>query len=267
MLTIGEFSKISHLTLKTLRYYDEIGLLKPAFVDARNNYRYYNVPQLETALSISRLKNYLFSLEEIKFILTNWDDTELLSSKLKTKQEILTQQLTFYASLLNELKLDIHELDKKGRFMGYLNEIEIKLVDHLPYDILSQRKTINTDDFLKHFNELFSKIMFNNLLPSAKPLAIFHSAEYEPDNYDVEMAIPLTTATNETRLFNPGLCAMATLIGSYDKLPSIHTKLHVWITEHNYKLNGAPFEVYQTDPYSTQEDNNITDVFFPIKYK
>ncbi len=267
MLTIGEFSKISHLTLKTLRYYDEIGLLKPDFIDANNNYRYYNISQLETALLIARLKNYLFSLEDIKIILTNRDDTELLSKKMRIKQENLTQQLTFYSSMLKELKLDIQVLDKDGNIMSYLDQIEIKLVDHLTYNILSQRKKINTADFLIHFSELFSKILFRNLSPSAKPLAIFHSPEYEPDNYDVEIAIPLTAATNETKVFNPGLCAMATLIGSYDKLPSIHTKLHVWIDENNYKLNGAPFEVYQTDPYSTQEDNNIIEVFFPIKFK
>ncbi|MDM5247906.1 MerR family transcriptional regulator [Lysinibacillus sp. G4S2] len=248
MLTIGEFSKISHLTLKTLRYYDEIGLLKPAFIDAKNNYRYYNISQLETALLIARLKSYLFSLEEIKVILANWEDTELFNSKMKAKQQNLTQQITFYSSLLKKLKLDIQLLDEEKNIMGYLDQIEIKLVDHLTYNILSQRKQMNTADFLMHFNELFCKIMFEKLSAIAKPLAIFHSSEYEPENYDIEMAIPLAMATNETKVFNPGLCAMAVLIGSYDDLPSIHTKLHVWIEENNYKLNGAPFEVYQTDP-------------------
>ncbi|MFT9817295.1 MerR family transcriptional regulator [Lysinibacillus sp. NPDC056185] len=265
MLTIGEFSKVSHLTLKTLRYYDEIGLLKPAFIDAKNNYRYYNISQLETALLIARLKSYLFSLEEIKVILANWENTELLNSKMKAKQENLTQQITFYSSLSKKLKHDIQLLEEEENIMGYLDQIEIKLVDHLTYHIVSQRKQINTADFLIHFNELFSKILFENLSPIAKPLAIFHSSEYEPENYDVEIAIPLAMATNKTKVFNPGLCAMATLIGSYDELPSIHTKLHVWIDENNYKLNGAPFEVYLTDPYNTPEENNITEVYFPIK--
>ncbi|MFJ3390628.1 MULTISPECIES: MerR family transcriptional regulator [unclassified Lysinibacillus] len=265
MLTISEFSKISHFTLKTLRYYDEIGLLKPAFIDAKNNYRYYNISQLETALLIARLKSYLFSLEEIKVILANRENTELLNSKMKSKQENLTQQITFYSSLLKKLKHDIQLLEEEENIMGYLDQIEVKLVDHLTYHILSQRKQINTADFLLHFNELFSKILFENLSSIAKPLAIFHSSEYEPENYDVEIAIPLAMATNKTRVLNPGLCAMATLIGSYDELPSIHTKLHVWIDENNFKLNGAPFEVYQTDPYSTPEESNIIEVYFPIE--
>jgi DNA-binding transcriptional MerR regulator len=265
MLSIGEFSKIAHLTLKTLRYYDEIGLLKPAFIDAKNGYRYYNISQLETALLITRLKTYLFSLEEIKVILTNWEDAEFLNSKMKVKQENLTQQIAFYSSLLKKLKLDIQQLDEEEHIMDYLDRIEINPVNHLTYNILSQRKQINTTDFLTHFNELFSKILFENLLPIAKPLAIFHSSEYVPENYDVEIAIPLAEATNKTKVFNPGLCAMATLIGSYEELPSIHTKLHVWIEENNYKLNGPPFEVYQTNPYSTPDESTIIEVYFPIK--
>ncbi|MCQ6307017.1 MerR family transcriptional regulator [Bacillus cereus] len=265
MLSIGEFSKISHLTVKTLRYYDEIGLLKPAFIDAKNGYRYYDIFQLEIALLITQLKTYLFSLEEIKDILEDRENTELLNSKMKGKQENLTQQITYYSSLLKKLKLDIQQLNEEESIIGYLNRIEINLINHLTYNILSQRKQINTADFLTHFNELFSKILFENLLPSAKPLAIFHSSEYVPENYDVEIAIPLAEATNKTKVFNPGLCAMATLIGSYEELPFIHTKLHVWIEENNYKLNGAPFEVYKTNPYSTQEENNIIEVYFPIK--
>ena len=140
---------------------------------------------------ITRLKTYLFSLEEIKDILEDRENTELLNSKMKGKQENLTQQITYYSSLLKELKLDIQQLNEEESIIGYLNRIEINLVNHLTYNILSQRKQINTADFLIHFNELFSKILFENLLPSAKPLAIFHSSEYVPENYDVEIAIPL----------------------------------------------------------------------------
>ena len=112
---------------------------------------------------------------------------------------------------------------------------------------------------------MFSKISFENLLPIAKPLAIFHSSEYVPENYDVEIAIPLQKPQIKQKCLIPVFCAMATLIGSYEELPFIHTKLHVWIEENNYKLNGAPFEVYKTNPYSTQEENNIIEVYFPIK--
>ena len=66
MLSIGEFSKISHLTMNTLRYYDEIGLLKPAFIDPKNGYRYYDIFQLEIALLITRLKLIYFRWKKLR---------------------------------------------------------------------------------------------------------------------------------------------------------------------------------------------------------
>lgn len=66
MLSIGEFSKLCMVTTKTLRHYDLIGLLKPKELNNENGYRYYSVGQLSTMLKIMRLKEYGFSLEEIK---------------------------------------------------------------------------------------------------------------------------------------------------------------------------------------------------------
>ena len=71
MLSIGEFSRICKVSTKTLRYYDEIGLIKPSKINPENNYRYYSIEQLETMLFINRLKQYNFSLEEIRTIITS----------------------------------------------------------------------------------------------------------------------------------------------------------------------------------------------------
>jgi hypothetical protein len=56
MYTIGEFARIGNVSRKTLRYYDEIGLLHPARVDEANRYRYYSDDQVEVILTISELK-------------------------------------------------------------------------------------------------------------------------------------------------------------------------------------------------------------------
>ena len=55
--TIGEFSRLSRLTVTTLRHYDEIGLLPPAEVDRATGYRYYDAEQLPTALRIGVLRS------------------------------------------------------------------------------------------------------------------------------------------------------------------------------------------------------------------
>ena len=68
MLSIGEFSRICEVTPKTLRYYEEIGLLYPEEISFENGYRYYSIKQLEKMLLINRLKSYKLTLEEIKSI-------------------------------------------------------------------------------------------------------------------------------------------------------------------------------------------------------
>ena len=55
MLSIGEFSKICGVSQKTLRYYDEIGLIKPHEINPKSNYRYYSIDQLEKMLFIIKL--------------------------------------------------------------------------------------------------------------------------------------------------------------------------------------------------------------------
>ena len=66
MYKIGEFSMLNQVTIKTLRYYDEIGLFKPKQVDNYSGYRYYDDEQIEEFNMIMKYKSYGFSLEEIK---------------------------------------------------------------------------------------------------------------------------------------------------------------------------------------------------------
>lgn len=81
MYKIGEFSKITNLSVKTLRYYDEIGLLIPEEVDIYTSYRYYGESNLQQVKIINDLKDAGFSLEEIK---NNWNNfTEKIFNKKK----------------------------------------------------------------------------------------------------------------------------------------------------------------------------------------
>ena len=109
MLPIGEFSKICNVTTKTLRYYDEIGLLKPSIVNGHNGYRYYDVQQLKTILLITKLKKYGCSLEEIELILRD-PCGEKLPRLIRQKQQQLQTQLANQQSVLQQLADDISKL-------------------------------------------------------------------------------------------------------------------------------------------------------------
>ena len=107
---IGDFSKLTNLSIRTLRYYDDIDLFKPKEIDLFTNYRYYSDDQLEDLQSIKDLQDVGFTLEEIKQYKNNLDNNIMLKKK-------------------NELLENIKEYEEKIRKVDYLrnNIVEGKI--------------------------------------------------------------------------------------------------------------------------------------------
>lgn len=97
MYRIGEFSQIIELPIKTIRYYDEIGILKPNFVDPFTKYRMYDLENLEDCKKIILLKRFGFTLEEIKTMLKGSISEQILEDKqLELQEEIREKQQIVY---------------------------------------------------------------------------------------------------------------------------------------------------------------------------
>ena len=92
---IGMFAQMNHITIKTLRFYEEQGLLLPAYVDGENGYRYYTMNQMADIQRITALKQAGFTLDDIKLINQGADTAYLLSTKkaalLKKIAELTSQ--------------------------------------------------------------------------------------------------------------------------------------------------------------------------------
>lgn len=118
MYRIGEFSTLTGASVKTLRYYDEINLLKPSYVDKYTNYRYYTEEELKLFKRIEYLKKLSFTLEEIKANLFNLTIESLNNKKqeLELKRDYITVQLneleTLRETLINDNKLLIKRNNK-----------------------------------------------------------------------------------------------------------------------------------------------------------
>ena len=91
MLKIGEFSKLSRVSIRMLRHYDDIGLLKPAEIDNFTGYRYYREEQLFTIGRITALKDMGFALADIIKILDSYDDKEKMDAFLSERQKELSK--------------------------------------------------------------------------------------------------------------------------------------------------------------------------------
>lgn len=106
MLRIGEFSKLTGVPIRTLRYYDEIDLFKPADIDLFTDYRYYKEEQVEDLDLINRLKMVGFTLYEIKNNWNNFTDEIML----KKKEELFKKLENINESIkeIDNLRSNIH---------------------------------------------------------------------------------------------------------------------------------------------------------------
>lgn len=273
MLSIGEFSKICGVSTKTLRYYDEIGLINPDEINYENGYRYYSIHQLKKMLFINRLKSYHFSLEEIKTIF-EWEEDhseDKLRSALSHKRREMQEKLNAVELVLKQMTHDISSLEKGIPLMTYLDRIEVQLVESQPLKILSIRRMMSSNDYAqgygKFFNILYEKIATEKLTLLGKPMTIYHSAEYDPAGNDTEFAIPIAETKAGSRELPGGLCAKSVYRGEYPELTSVYAKLREWIEIEGYALVNSPYEVYVTDPNRITEPTDVvTEVYFPIKY-
>jgi DNA-binding transcriptional MerR regulator len=126
MLRISEFSRLTRIPAKTLRYYDDIGLFCPAQVDKFTGYRYYSVSQLPRLNRILALKELGLSLEQIRDMLDNALTPEQIRGMLMLKQAELHQQIQQEQMRLLYVENKLKQIEEEGLMSDY--EVIIKSV-------------------------------------------------------------------------------------------------------------------------------------------
>lgn len=262
MLTIGEFSRISFATKKTLRYYDEIGLVRPEYI-AENGYRYYTVNQLGDMLLISKLKGYGFSLPEIAVVLTS-RDMDALQVKLLEKQELIMQQLDQTRHVLDLLEQDVEKLRRREDIMD--QKILVKTVERTQETIYGVRRKISVEALQEMFGTLFQEIAQKKLMPTGAPMAFYHDEDFDRDNSDIEVAVPIAEAVEGCRTLPGGLHCVTTVVGPYGD--ALYTPAYAgvmkWVEENGFRIAGAPFDVYVRGGGECPPEENVTEIYFPI---
>ena len=119
MLKIGDFSKLSRISIRMLRHYDQLGLLVPESVDGATGYRYYSEAQLPLAGRIQALKNLGFGLQIIAEILGKYEDAQEMEQFLIAKKREVEEQEKIVQERLRLLDSTIEWLRKDGKIMGY----------------------------------------------------------------------------------------------------------------------------------------------------
>jgi len=142
MLKIGEFSKLARVSIKSLRYYDEIALLQPALVDRQTGYRYYSVRQLPLLNRLLAYRNLGFSLEQSRLLLQDDISVDQIHDLLKARQAELASAIRVNLEQLKEVEARIAEIDRHGDAPRY----EVVLRSLEPRPVVSLRRTITSYD-------------------------------------------------------------------------------------------------------------------------
>lgn len=266
MLSIGTFSKLGHISVRMLRHYDAIGLLRPAHVDAQTGYRYYDWQQLSTLGQIELYKSYRFPLATIVELLALPESA--LADRLHEKRLALYNE---FGQLQRTLRrLDAQLEDKEDRFMSNTQVYHVTVMEAQPQTIFGLTRRIHIGQVHELFQDLHTEMAARGLTQAGAGIFIYHGGEdFSYENMDVEAAFPVAEAHPDTRTLPGGPYACTIHRGGYESVSGAYEAIGKWIGEHpEYEIAGPGFERYIKDENDgIPPESYETGVLFPVKRK
>jgi DNA-binding transcriptional MerR regulator/effector-binding domain-containing protein len=261
--TIGEFSRITGLSIKALRLYHEKGILVPSAIDTESNYRYYDSHNVEQARIITHLRDLQFGLVEIADILDDVeDDCDVVAFFEKKKIEISTQ-------IRNNLRIlrDLNTIIKneKGAIMASQStEFQVEEKDLEPILIAGIRYKGKYSDCGKYFGKLgksFGGVMNGN------PFNLYYDGEVKETDADIESCFPIRKAKDvegvSVRELPGGHCVSLIHKGSYETIGRSYEKVLSYIKEKGYTPQLPSREICIKGPgmiFKGNPENYLTEI-------
>lgn len=265
MLKISEFAVLTGIPATSLRYYDQIGLLKPEMSDPNTGYRYYAYQQLNQANRLTSLRSLGFSLEELQQIITNQLSPGQTRQVLKHRRQAIQQKMREAEQQLLVVEHLLHEIEMDGRFAQH----GIKLKSLAAETVLSHRFFAPTFAQIDGLVES-SRRALEAQIKEASGIThlIFYDLIYPDTNVDVEVAIPITYA------MQPQAPAQIRQLAAYPLVASVFqngregivrawTELRMWIEQNGYEIVGP----FQERILLESTKGTVFELLFPIEKK
>ncbi|OFI07105.1 HTH-type transcriptional activator mta [Clostridium acetireducens DSM 10703] len=270
MFKIGEFAKLNKISIKTLRYYDELELLKPMKVDFQTGYRYYSAKQLPRLNRILALKDLGFSLNQIADIIDSQASRDIILSMLDEKKKEINNIIKSEQRRLVRIDSLINRIKEEDSFM-------------LKYDVvlkqLEARKLAAIRDIIPDYSkqgylweELMRHLGMHKVKLVGPCMAIYYDQGYKESDVDIEVASCIANDVPETDRIKikqiPAVENAACTVhkGCYEDICMAYNVLINWIEENGYKIVGQNRELYLEGEWSTQNpDEYITEIQIPVE--
>lgn len=255
-LKISEFAQLTGISRQNLIFYDKGNILKPAFIDPKNNYRYYTLEQVDLASAIIVLRESGFSLEEIK--------------KWNTDRTPETMQNIFHQ--------ESHKINSKIKYLQQLQDVlmyrqkniqEAKELPTLPYVktntypkipiIIS--KNIPDNNYWLAFQNFINYCKESHITTSIPISSIISKNNAKTHNYQNISNFfyrPITPTLFSTNSFIPsGKYLQVYHYANYENTSEIYTFLYHYLYQHHLSINSNIYQEYLIDEASTSSNEYV----------
>jgi DNA-binding transcriptional MerR regulator/effector-binding domain-containing protein len=263
VFSIGEFSKITGLSIKTLRFYHEQGLLAPTLVDEQTGYRYYDHGRVEKARTIAQLRSLEFSLNDIRDMLAASDDEADILDCLERQKRSIEAKYRQYRTVLSSLEQFIHnEREARSTMQNSTFSVEEKDLDTLLIAAVHMKGKYS--DCGKGFARIGRSLGRH---VSGKCFLLHHDSEFKEDDADFEacMSVRKGKAAEgiSIRELAGGRCVALLHRGPYDQMGRSYEKILSYIKSKGYEVSLPTREVYIKGPgmiFKGNPKNYLTEI-------
>jgi len=270
MFKIGEFSRLTQVSVRMLRHYDQLNVLKPAQVDTFTDYRYYSAEQLPRLNRILALQDLGFTLAQIKDMLDKPVTAQQLRGMLMLKRAEVEQQIEQEQERLTRLEARLSLIETEADVSKY----EVVLKHVMPVRVAFVSEDVpNYENLSPVFDRLYGELMgyMAQFGPVTRAgIAVYHNDGSQPKNHidagielDEKAQVPETDRVKVQTL--PEVKTMASVVyqGPYTTLAAPYQAIAKWIEANGYRNAGPSREVMLSqDP--TDPNKNVTEIQFPV---
>lgn len=270
MFKIGEFSKLTQVTIRMLRYYDETGLLKPAVIDAKTGYRMYSIEQISILNKIIYLRDSGFLVAEIDAALKHMDDSSVITL-LDEKYGEIEKAIKAEQAKLRKIVLARKEL------LSDKNELHYNIsMKSIPGCLVLSLRRIIPDYYAEGglWNEL-EGFAAQNDVPSSKndTFSIYHDLDYREQDVDVELCMPVKKTGENSGDFTyrilPSIPNMAcTMVyGDFSNISGAYLAFAKWLQHHSeYQMTGVNRQIVHRGPWNeSSPEKYLTEIQIPLE--
>jgi len=265
---IGEFSQITGLSAKTLRFYHEKGILVPTSVDEATGYRFYDSDKIDKARVVMRLRQMEFSIEDIAAVFAECDDDADILNHLERQKKFLQQRISEDRDIVQSLGQIITREREARQVMDTASfKVEEKSIE--PMLVAGIRIKGKYSDCGGIFSQL-GKVVGRHI--SGEALCLYYDGEYREEDANFEPCFPIRKRVDAEGISIHELPAARCLSlihrGPYDQLGRSYARILKECAELKSVLSLPTREVYVKGPgmiFKGNPKNYLTEILLPLQ--